>query len=271
MKYAANYSNDIELTDFDEVIIVYDLQNEELITFLNQHPNQKVILSIYDINKYLANNGAELLNSLYEQYNNLSVRFFEVSKFEILNDNLADDLKKLNIPYFFGYVVTNFDQLQYLFTQGISEVYLAEDICFDLVRAKALCKQHGVQIRAFPNVAQASVKQGPALKKFFIRPEDVDIYSDCIDTLEFWGPFNRQAILLKIYKKGRWFGDLQDLLLDFDLSFDSKRIIPSFALMRKNCQRKCMKGDRCEVCDRILNISELLKEKRLIIKPKKND
>jgi hypothetical protein len=153
--------------------------------------------------------------------------------------------------------------------QGVTEVYVGEDICFDLVRAKAVASSYGVQLRTFPNVAQCSVKQTPPLQKFFIRPEDVEEYSDCIDTIEFWGPQDRQNILLKIYKKGFWYGDLNELLLDLPLSFDSRRIIPGFARIRKSCDRKCMKGEHCNVCDHALSISKKLENNNFVLTAKK--
>jgi hypothetical protein len=189
----------------------------------------------------------------------------------MLPKELEECFKELQVPFFTGCVATNFDQLNYLCSYGISDVYLAEEICFDLKRAKRICVNNNVQVRAFPNVAQSSITSIPALKKFFIRPEDIDVYSDVIDVLEFWGPADRQAILYKIYTKGVWFGDLQHLLLGFDISFDSRRIVPGFAPIRKVCQRKCMKGEHCSICDSIYNISKQLEDKNLIIKKKKND
>jgi hypothetical protein len=37
MKYSVNYSNKINLNDFDEIIIKYEDQNQELIDFLEEH------------------------------------------------------------------------------------------------------------------------------------------------------------------------------------------------------------------------------------------
>jgi hypothetical protein len=37
MQYAANYSNHIKLDNFDEIIIIYDRQDEQLLPFLQKH------------------------------------------------------------------------------------------------------------------------------------------------------------------------------------------------------------------------------------------
>lgn len=271
MKYSANYSNNINLTDFDEIIIRYEAQEAPLLAFLQEHSNQHIVLEVADIQTFEEEHGWETLNHCYAELQNFSVKLGANQPFQDILDNAIIEriCANLTMPYFFGFFATNCEQLQHLLDCGASQVYIAEDLCFNLTRAKRLCAPYSARLRAFPNVAQASVKTAPALTKFFIRPEDVDTYSDCIDTLEFWGPLDRQETLLRIYKKGIWFGDLNDLILDLNLSFDSRRIIPAFARFRKDCQRECMKNGRCEVCDRVYKISEKMQEKDLLFIKKK--
>lgn len=275
MKYCGRYSNKIDMSVFDEITIRYEAQDKQLLTFLEKYADKKITLVVPQLSfdAFYKAGAWNIINAIQEQHPeyNLNVCFFEPCKFELITDEMWECMQKLKVPYYCGNVVNNFAQLHYMFTKNVSEIYVAEGICFDLERAKRACKRYGVQLRAFPNVAQAEVKQTPALHKFFIRPEDVEEYSDCIDTLEFWGPLDRQATLHKIYTKGIWFGDLNDLILDLNLSFDSRRVMPGFAHVRKTCDQKCLKGGACAICDRMLNISKLLEEKELIIKQKKND
>lgn len=272
MKYCGKFSKKIDMSIFDEVAILYNHEDRAVITFLQEHINQRVVLIVRDFKEFAFIEEWKKLNAIHEQYPefNFAVCFGEARKFEEAPAVMVQCMENLQIPFFTGYVAANFDQLNYLCSLGVSDVYLAEDICFDLKRAKRVCSNHNVQIRAFPNVGQSGIKSGPALKKFFIRPEDVEEYSDVIDILEFWGPLDRQATLHKIYTKGVWFGDLKDLILDLDLSFDSRRIMPGFAYARKVCGRKCMKGESCAICDRVYSISEKLADKKLIIKKQKN-
>lgn len=272
MKYCGRYSNKIKMSVFDEVAIVYDRQSKEVINYLEANKSHNTVLIVRDIKDFHSAKEWIKLNAIKTQYPDFqfSVCFNEVARFSPFSEELIECVRNITVPFFTGYLATNFDQLHYLCKQGVSDVYIAEDICFDLMRARRVASSYGVKLRAFPNVGQSSVKQGPALKKFFIRPEDVAEYEDCIDILEFWGPLDRQKTLHEIYTKGVWFGDLKELILDFDLSFDSRRIIPGFARLRKTCGRKCMKGERCGVCDRILSISKVLEDKDLIIKQKKN-
>ena len=273
MKYCARYSNKIKMDNFDEIRIYYDNQDKELLNFLEQHADKRITLVIRDIDKYFDDIGWRLINAIHAQYPqyNLRVCFGEYRVFEPVSANLKICMEKLKVPYYTGYLVTNFEQLNHLCECGVSDVYIGEEICFDLARVSRVCMRYKVETRTFPNVGQASIKSTPALKKFFIRPEDVEVYEDYIDILEFWGPEDRQETLRGIYEKREWFGDLRDLILDFNLSFDSRCIMPGFAIARKNCERKCMKGGACTICDRVLSISEKLKDQGLIIKhPKKH-
>jgi hypothetical protein len=261
----------MSLNDFDEISILYDNQDKQLIDYLEKHQNRRTILIVKDYKEFQSAQEWVKLNAIHTRYPefDFAICFGELKRFEPIDNMLQECFDNLTIPYFTGYLITTFEQLHYMCALKVSEVYIGEDICFDLKRAKAVASNYGVQLRAFPNVAQCSIKQTPPLKKFFIRPEDVEEYADCIDTLEFWGPQDRQNILLKIYNKGCWYGDLNELILDFPLSFDSRRIVPGFAHIRKTCGRKCMKGEQCGVCDRMLNISKKLEENNLLIKHKK--
>lgn len=273
MKYCGRYSNKIDMSKFDEISIRYEGQNEELITFLQEHSNQTISLVILDIDQFYSNQVWEIVNAIHETYPEivLKVCFGDIGHFALIDEKLLAGAQALKVPYYFGFIAVNFDQLNYLCEYGASEVYLAEDICFDLKRAKRICDRYGVKIRAFPNVAQASVKTSPAHKKFFIRPEDLETYSDVIDTIEFWGELDRQEIFYRIYRSGKWFGQLREIIADLNMEFDSRCIIPIFAESRKTCGRKCMKGDSCKICDSILSISRKLGDMNMIIKQKKNN
>ena len=274
MKYCGVFSNTVNLSNFDEVKIIYDDQDRELITYLNNHLAQRTILVIQDYTRFYNTQEWLKLNAIHATYPefNFTVCFSDIARFNFhsIDPILQECFEQLEVPYFTGYIVANFDQLHYLGELGVSDVYVGEDICFDLRRAKAVASDYGVQLRAFPNVAQGCIKSSSALKKFFIRPEDVEEYDDCIDTLEFWGPPDRQMVLHKIYTKGHWGGPLEAIIFDFPAELKSSALMPSFAHIRKTCGRRCMKGENCKICDRLAHISQQLTEHHIIIKPKKD-
>ena len=269
MKFAAQFSNKVNLNKFDELIIKYEGQIKPLAKFMQDHSTQHIVLSINNIQNFIDRQEWNKLNLIYEQCPNFSIRFSELKKFELLDEEIINASQKLTMKFFTGLLVSNFDQLHYLCNLGVSQVYLVEDMGFDLVRAKRICSQYGVQIRIFPNVVQRSIKQGPALKGFFIRPEDLNEYHDCVDTVEFWGPLDKQSLLLKFYSNGTWAGRLDEIIIDFDQPIESQYVHSSFGKIRKECNKRCLKGEKCDICNEIIDIAILLKEKNITIKHKK--
>ena len=63
----------------------------------------------------------------------------------------------------------------------------------------------------------------------------------------------------------KWFGDLQEIIIGLDSKIDSRYIIPRFAEKRIKCGKDCLKGGKCEMCKRILDLSEQLENAHLIV------
>ena len=273
MKYCVNYSNRVNMTSFDEISIIYESQDSALIQFLQEHDTQKINLIVGNIPSFYENKEWIKLNAIKEKYPqyNFSICFGGHSAFYSIDDTLKECMMALQVPYYTGMYVNNYDQLHYLAQQGVSEVYLVEDMCFDLKRAKRVCAAYDIRIRAFPNVAQSYrglTAEILPLASFFIRPDDVSAYSEYIDVLEFYGPLDRQKIFYDIYTGGPWYGDLKDIIYSLPLSLDSMRIVPGFAHARINCKRECAKGGHCNICNNINNIEKKFKEYGMLLKTK---
>ena len=257
MKYSIDYGKHIDLTPYDEIVINYVDQKEKLPEFLKNHAEQMIIVSIIHPAQFDSAQEWQVLNDIYQEHKNFKVRIGAHQPFHELNKVEQTIKTHLKVPAFFGLYATNFDQLQYLLTFNISDVYLVEDICFDLLRAHALCDSKGVQIRAFPNVAQSCVKATPPLKKFFIRPEDMQCYSEVIDVFEFWAEEpKKQDILHRIYIKEKWGMDLGALIAGLDFAIDNPKIDADFGRLRRSCGRRCMRGDYCRNCDIIYKLTQ---------------
>ena len=132
-----------------------------------------------------------------------------------------------------------------------------------------------MRIRVFPNVAQCSTEYTNDLKKFFIRPEDLENYEPYVDVYEFYGDSNKLLTYYQIYKYDKkWFGPLKDLIIGFNDEIDNKYIIPRFPERRIKCGKKCLKGVSCSMCETIEQLSKTLEDAKMIIqidKDKNND
>ena len=141
-------------------------------------------------------------------------------------------------------------------------MYIAEAMGFELAAIAEIVKPYGAKIRVYPNVAQASRRETKGLMKFWIRPEDIEIYEKYIDVCEFfYDEYEKQEIYYKIYKDDKkWLGDLSELIIGLESGFDSTCIVPRFAHKRTKCGRACMKGDKCKMCHRVIELAKTLKK-----------
>jgi hypothetical protein len=144
-------------------------------------------------------------------------------------------------------------------------------LCFEIDKVAEIAAQYNAQVRVYPNIAQSKWNNTAALKKFFIRPEDIDEYEKYVDVIEFYNVDKQIDIYYDIYKqKKKWFGKLNEIILDFDSDIDNRYIIPRFAEMRIKCGKNCLKGGSCRRCEIIEQLSNTLEESQLVVSIDKN-
>lgn len=264
MKYCVLYSNTSHIIDeVDEIIIPYD--KNKILTlftdFIPNHQEQRVIVELRD--NYEENLIAlKKISAIHEEKPEL--------KFDLLVNNFEDDfvkiLKSANIAYFYRTYANNWDTFIGLVKMGVSDIYVIENLGFELDNAAAIAHANNIQIRVFPNIAQSSWRETPDIYKFFIRPEDINIYEQYVDVYEFYSVSSKLEIYYDVYKnKQKWFGDLSEIIIDLKDTLDSRYIIPRFAEKRVRCGKQCLKGGNCRICDRIVDLSKNLEEANLIV------
>lgn len=131
-----------------------------------------------------------------------------------------------------------------------TDIYLTDEICFDIKDAAAVVHSSGAKVRIYPNVAQSRFGRMRDVFCFFVRPEDIDLYEPFVDVCEIWpADDKRTEVLLEIYKnKKEWFGPLNEIISNFDSPIDGKHILPIFGQRRLYCKKRCMHGTTCGIC-----------------------
>lgn len=261
--YTVNYALDFNqhskhLFDIDEIIVKYEGNEDKLRNFLTEHRTQKITISIETFIQ--PQTITDLLELKKEGYS------FSVRSTVFLPEHV-DLFKKAEIPFFIKRQVMGWDEFLHDLEFGVSEIYISGSLGFELQAVSALAKEHNVKLRAIPNIAQGCVLGVPPLKRFFIRPEDIELYSLYIDTFELQGPHDKMDTIYTIYRSGRWYGNIRELIIGFDTNLDTKHVIPIFGEKRLDCGRRCLKGKRCHLCDSISKLAETLGEKGLILTP----
>ena len=277
MKYCVSFirKNGNFLQKVDEIIIKY--QSNDIIAlkdFLNNHLEQRIIISIEDNLTFIKNKELDIFKELKDKYNysNFALRFnIEENLLYAIND----EMRKSGIPYFYNTLATDLDTFTGLINSGASDVYIGGNLGFEIKDISRIAHQRGIKIRVYPNKCQTNWIGTPDIKTFFIRPEDVPSYEPYVDVMEIWAENlvdkNNIDVYYKIYAIDKeWYGDLKEFLIDWNSNLDNRFIIPQFAEARLNCKKRCLKGHPCHVCERIIDISKKLKEGKVVVRYNKD-
>ena len=267
MKYCINYSNKSHIIDkVDEILIRYDKNKIlELFTqFIPAHLNQRVIVQLIEENNIdtIVNNLKKII-SIYNENKDIK---FDI-QLPFYNQKFMEELKDTNLKYFFKAAANSWDKFTGLISQNVSDIYITDELAFELDKVAEIAHKNNIKVRIYPNVAQSRWDKLSDILKFFIRPEDIEMYEPYVDVCEFYGDKAQQIdTYYKIYQEDKkWFGDLQEIIIGLDSKIDSRYIIPRFAEKRIKCGKDCLKGGKCEMCKHILDLSEQLENAHLIV------
>lgn len=262
MKFAIKFYQGCRvLSEADEIIIQYNERNPNLIKFVQEYKgNQKIIVNITE------------LKNIEENLNIFKAAHKAHPQFAILlsyKQNAAEGIAGMGIPFFFIEGASNMDDVMGMLSFGVTDLYIMNELAFNIKNISKYCHDNNVAIRVYPNVAQSSTNFSiNTLTKFFIRPDAVRIYEPYVDVFEFFGPLDRQAVLYDIYRDERWLGMLDEVIIGLDKNIDNQTIVPYFDAIRINCRKLCGIG-KCNTCGAIENFSKTLKTKEIGVKRKK--
>ena len=253
----------------DEIHIEFIRSGADFAHIIESRPiGQRICFDITNCEKFKEDkNNFTLIEALCQKYNNL---VFTIPKEDIY---FIENFKKRNIPFYINIYINDWDTFNHYLSIGVTDIILVENMCFEIARASALAHANGnINIRVIPNVAQSSCYQTPDCKKFFIRPEDIDIYESYVDICEFAG--DNQDGYYKIYAEDKkWYGYLNEIIIGYNGKEDNRSIHYDFAKARLNCGKRCFKGGWCRNCILNMEFSNVLHDRHIIIKtpPKKNN
>lgn len=269
MKYCLPYNKytyQSELiNDADEWSIDYNPEDKTLLGFLDLHKDKRINLRLWDKINMEEPLDVNFIKDLQKEYPNVYIQFAGYTK-ELMNIIKENEIKN----YFFSDLVNNIDSFYLLINSGVSDMFIVESLAFELDKLSKVTKEKSIQVRVFPNIAQSLCEDIPGLKKFFIRPEDIQDYEDFVDICEFFYEDNKCITYFDIYKnKKEWYGNLNELINGLGIDLDSRFVLPRFGELRSRCGKKCFKGEPCHICELIEESSHLLEEAGLAVEKEK--
>lgn len=276
MKYCIDFYGDLNLDLLniaDEITIdlskIKDLR--DLAEFCKNHQYQRINLKVNDYGEGLDN---KFFNFAFDFQEEQKDKYNIVVKLPYYNKILKEKIESNpNIKFYFTFPSFDWDTFNTMIDMKVTDIYIAGAMGFELDKVAEIASNKGIQIRAIPNLAQSTWEETPDLQKFWIRPEDTDIYEEYIDIYEFaYKDYPQQKVYYDIYfNDKKWYGDLKELIIGLKNSLNSTTLLPSFAQRRVNCCRKCMKGGPCHICNAIAHLSGTLEENNLLINIEKTE
>ena len=272
MKYCLPYNKNTYqsnlINDADEWSIDYNPEDKTLFKFLDTYKDRRINFRIWDKIDIKDTLGVNFIKDLQKEYPNVYIQFPQYTK-EIANIIKENEIKN----FFFSTYVNNIDLFYSIINTGVSDIYIAEALGFELNKISKVAKEKNVRIRVFPNIAQSLTEDIPDLKKFFIRPEDIQDYENFVDVCEFFYEDKKCINYFNIYKnKQEWFGDLSEIINGLNIKLDSRFMLPRFGELRSRCGKKCFYGEPCHICDLIEESAKSMEEAGIIVeKEKKNN
>lgn len=272
MKYAVQYNRNFRhLKQVDEVILLYRGIGDNLVPFVEENFEQKqrIIVRIEEKEDELL----DLLEKIIPSIQMLRHDNWNIAVATFAFKELADILKENEIPYFFVNHAKTIEDIYIFAEMGATDVYVVESLGFNMKDIKEVKDIYNLQIRVFPNIAQCGKggnKIVPPLTKFWIRPEDTELYEEYVDVFEILGGIDnsRLSVIYEIYQQRQWLGDLGTLILDLNMEVPNTCVAPHFGQMRINCKKKCLTG-KCNICERIESLAKAFNDAEIeIIKPR---
>ena len=255
------YPNQKYIEEADQLKIKYKPADRTLVDFLEVYKKKSIVI---DVNDIFVKQDAALFSELCKKYPKvkLIVDFYNKEALELI--------EQYDIPHFFSNSVTSIDQMQGLLAYHPTDMYICEELGFFLDKISEILHKNHVKVRVYPNICQSSWAETPSLKTFFIRPNDIPIYSTFVDVFELISDKERQHVIFKIYKQEKWMGPISEIIPTFKHDLDNKYILSSFGKIRSKCGKRCMyKPGSCNICERFAELGKTLEKSHIIIRSMK--
>lgn len=243
--------------------INYKPEIKELDDFISMYQSHRINFIMRDFTKL----DYDIFQALKEKYPDSNI----VLCLPFYNKELESFLSTNGVPHYYNEIITNWDKFNGFLSLAVTDIFIGEELAFSAKILSSIAKKMEKSLRIFCNVCQSSWDATPSIKTFFIRPEDIDLYEDIIDTVEFYIGDTDVVKLNTIYdiytKDKKWFGKLNEIIVGYEGDEDSRFIIPRFGEKRLNCEKVCVKGNQsvCRICDRIVELSQTLQDKGIFI------
>lgn len=253
---------------YDEVADEFNLKfnsernsEEKLIEFAETYQDHRINIEMDIVD-------SSLLSVLSKVHPRIYVRLTRMSDMTILSE-----LRKKKIKFFFdseAYTATSITSLIFLISIGVSDVYIADDLCYDLENTAEIAHGWNVQLRLVLNVVAMTVPPINEEKSPWFPPEATDILAKYIDTIEFdcGDPYDwhRFGVFYRAWlERKTWHGNLNEIIYPLTIDIPNDSFLADELIRYKvNCRRHCSAASRsCTRCQSYVDLANELAEREI--------
>jgi hypothetical protein len=270
VKIAIPYKHDINFSLNDKVkefnILFFKSKNklEKLIDFIDAYPETRINI------KFPEGIHIATLNAVNKITDNVYVRLRAQDIPEV------EELKKNNIKFFFDAdcPAYNYSTLDSFINLGVTDVYLADDLCYNMSDISEYIHEKNIQLRLVLNrIPSTTLDRGINVRSSIYMPKDFEKLNKYYDVFEFecgepcdWVKFD--VLYRAWFERQYWHGQMSEINDDVFQDFHCDAIYPDFTEFKLNCERRCGKrlANPCRKCEQWLAIGETLKKKNVRFK-----
>ena len=252
-----------DLTDEYNITFVNKPNNfDNLIEFLIQYPDKRFNITVDTENYQFDYNKFKVLNSIHKNV-------YLVIPFHIYPR--IQNIEGLKFYFDPSMPIDSFRLLEYVASLGVTDIYIADDLCYNLEMVRRACNKYNIRTRLIINrIPSSRPDKGIDPRSPWFIPETIDELAKYIDTIEFEGgnSWARLEVLYKIwFKKKEWRENLRKINIDLDMDIWNQCMIPNFTIKKMNCRYRCAYGSACKQCNQFVEMAEDLYNKNIEYTP----
>lgn len=181
---------------------------------------------------------------------------------------IIEKLKNKNMKFFFNefFAPSSFSSLEEQIILGVTDIYICDDLCYNLEKVKKVCSNNGVQVRLILNeIPSTRFDKGINPKAPIFIPECLSELSNYVDIGEInANSWAKIGTLYRIwFERKEWREDLQYIYPELQISIPNQSLIPNFIDFKMNCGYKCGYGSPCKKCEQFVEIARDLHSKNI--------
>lgn len=234
---------------------------DKLIEFAEAYPDKRINVEMDKID-------VSFLSVLNRAHDNIYIRLTDISDFQHV-----PAFREKGIKFFFNFdcfPAINICTLDYLISLGVSDVYIADDLWYNLREVHQYTSSHNIGIRVVLNTVLASTPYIDAAKAPWFPPDTFHIIEPYISTVEFdcgtpydWNAFG--VYYRAWFDRKDWHGNLQEIILGLDIPAMNDSLASEDLIQYKiHCKHHCTDANsKCRKCDQYIELSVLLASKEI--------